>query len=273
MSKRRKALHGVMVQLDQEVADGHLNEGAHLRLCNRLKRAFDATSGKRKHIESYLLETLEEDPIATMSVPIKYRTIIECPMFLTALFERKRAACKDGKIPTIWWEDLLAGIVTEWLFDNLEDREFLSHARGVVGILLATDNEVLPHLEKHLDKIGMKPSLLFALKPIADYEEGWPDVTHALNADARFIRWLLKDDGYSEEDKAQLLEWAFEYADKDAHLDDSWLEAMGLRNIVEVMSCLVSHTLGKTFAQAREMIYAKRVDQPAQESNELTSAP
>jgi hypothetical protein len=199
MSKRRKALHGVMKQLDSEVAEGHLNEGAHLRLCNRLKRAFDATSGKRKHIESYLFETLEDDPIATMSVPLKYRTIIECPTFLATLLERKRAACTGGTIPDVWWEDLLAGIASDWIFDDLADRDFLSHARGVVSVLLVTDGEVLAHLEKHLTKLGTKPSALFALKPIEGYEEGWPDVSHALNADARFIRWLLKDDGYPEE--------------------------------------------------------------------------
>ena len=252
-----------MEQLEKEVEDGHMNEGAHLRLSKRLRRVFLATPGKRKHIRSYLLEVLTEDPIAAMSVPMKYRTILESPEFLGELFRAKRTALNEASttyvatIPDVWWEDLLSGVVPEWIFDSLEDVDFLIHARGIVGILLATDDEVLPHIEKHLDRQSIKPSVLFALKNPEGYHDGAPDVSHMLNADARFIRWLLKDTAYSEADRAQLQEWAFEYSDPETHKDATWREALGLRHMMDVMSCVLSCALGKSFAEAREMALLK----------------
>ena len=280
MSKRRKALHGVMSQLEQEVEQGNANSGALVRVSKKLKLAFNATSDKQRHIRAYLQEVLVDDPLAAMSVPVKYRhDILECPNFLARLFRAKRKAANAGTddfvpIPDLWWADFLAGTVCEWIFDddNLDDPEFLSHARGVVGILVATDDETLPHMEKHLDRLGVAPSKLFATKNPEGYSEGLPETHHVLNADCRMIRWLLKDPAYSEADRAQLKEWAFDYSEPEAHRDPSWREAMGLRNIVDVMSCVISRSLGKSFAEAREMAIAKYKDEPGTASEREASA-
>lgn len=264
MSKRRKALHGVMEQLDQEVADGHVNEGAHLRLCKRLKRAFDAAPNKLKHIKSYLLEVMTDDPIAAISVPLKYRhCILESPEFLSSLLDLKRkesgsTADDIAPIPAHWWGDLLTGVAPDWIFMQLHDRDFLLLARGIVGILLATDDEALPHVEAHLDGLGVKPSALFALAVPEGGTEGVdPEVTHVLEADARFVRWLLKDETYTEDEQKQLREHAFDFSDPDVHRDASWLKAMGLRDTMDVMACVVSRALGRTFHEARERAIAQ----------------
>jgi hypothetical protein len=260
MSKRRKALHGVLEQLTTEVEGGHVNEGAHVRLSKKLKAAFCATPSKRKHIRSYLREVLTDDPIAAISVPIKYRTILEGPEFLASLFRRKREELDEPTIPDTWWEDLLSGVAPEWIFEQLEDVDFLQHARGIVGVLIATDDEVLPHLEKHLDRMKIKPSALISVKNPEGYGEGWPEATHLFNADCRIIKWILKDDAYSEEDRKQLMEWSFDHSDPDMHRDPSWREALGLRGLMDVMSCVISRALGKSFAEAREMAMAKYGD-------------
>ncbi len=144
MSKRRKALHGVMEQLEKEVADGHVNEGAHVRLCKRLKKAFNASGDKRKHIKEYLLEALTDDPIASMSVPVSYRDIMEDPDFLQELVKKKGEDTADGKVPDEWWRDLLSGLLPDWMLDQIADTDFLVGSRGIVGVLLAADIDALP---------------------------------------------------------------------------------------------------------------------------------
>ena len=262
MSKRRKALHGVMEQLEKEVEDGHVNEGAHVRLCKRLKKAFNASGDKRKHIKEYLLETLTDDPIASMSVPVGYRDIMEDPDFLQELVKKKGADCTDGKVPDQWWSDLLSGLLPDWMLDQIADTDFLVGSRGIVGVLLAADIDALPHLEAHLDASDVEASALFSLtNPEEGWEEGFPDTQDMLTADARFVRWLLKKPNiYSEEDKKKLQEWAFDYSTPSIHQDAGWREAMGLRTMMDVMSCVVSRALGKTFHEAREMVLEKYPD-------------
>jgi len=263
MSKRKTVLHEVMEQLDKEVEEGNLNEGAHLRLCKRLKTAFDEAPTRRKHIKSYLLDTLLDDPIAALSVPVKYRSILDCPKFLTALFDAKRK--ESDPISEVWWADLLEGLVPAWVFDHLDDNDFLCNVRGVVGILLATDDDTLVPLEKHLDKHKITPTKLFALEPTQGYAEFWPNVSHVLGADARFIRWLLADDGYSEAEKKQLREYAFDHSEHSAHTDEGWRAAMGFGDMIQVVSCVTNRALGKSFEEARAMALAKYANEPSVE--------
>lgn len=270
MSKRSKALHGVMSQLQKEAEDGNVNTGALVRVSKKLKTAFNATSDKQQHIRAYLQEVLVDDPLGGMSIPVKYRhDILECPSFLAQLFRAKRKAINvsvhDGQIPDIWWADFLTGAVCEWFFDddNLSDPEFLSHARAVVGILIATEDDALPHMEKHLDRLGVAPSKLFAIKNPEGYESGAPETHDILNADCRIIRWLLKDKAYSEADRKQLKEWSFDYSEPEVHKDESWRAALGFRHITDVMSCVLSRALGKSFEEALAMSIAKYPDEPA----------
>lgn len=135
MSKRRKALHAIMEQLEEEVEAGNVNEGAHLRLCKRLKRAYDAPSCRMEHIRSYLLDVLKSDPISAVSVPLKYRYFtLELPAFLAALFRAKREELNKSlagddlaedykEIPASWWEEFLMGAAPEWMFANMDDRD------------------------------------------------------------------------------------------------------------------------------------------------------
>jgi len=262
-----------MSQLQKEAEDGNVNTGALVRVSKKLKLAFNATSDKERHIKAYLQEVLVDDPLAAMSIPVKYRhDILECPNFLAQLFRAKRKALNvsvhDGKIPDLWWADFLGGTVCEWFFDddNLDDPEFLSHARGVVGILIATDDDALPHIETHLDQLKVAPSKLFAIKNPEGYARGLPETRDILNADCRIIRWLLKDKAYSEADRKQLKEWSFDYSEPDVHRDESWRTAMGFRHMVDVMSCVVSRALGKSFEEALAMSIAKHSDEPGKTS-------
>ena len=267
MSKRRAALHAVMEQLETEVEAGNVNEGAHLRLCKRLKRAYDAPSCRMEHIRSYLIDVLKSDPISAASVPMKYRYFtLELPAFLAALFRAKRTELnKDSgtddykEIPASWWEEFLMGAAPEWMFANMNDRDFLLNARAFLGILIATDDDSLCHVEAHLDRLKVKPSALF---PVAapDADSGREDlgVSHMLDADPRFVRWLLKDEAYTEDEREQLRAQAFDFSTPDVHDDAGWREALGLRNIDEVRSCVAVCALGSTFREARERVIAQR---------------
>lgn len=275
MSKRRKALHGVMEQLEKEVADGHVNEGAHVRLCKRLKKAFNASGDKRKHIKEYLLEALTDDPIASMSVPVGYRDIMEDPDFLQELVKKKGEDTADGKVPDEWWRDLLSGLLPDWMLDQIADTDFLVGSRGIVGVLLAADIDALPHLEAHLDACDVEASALFSLTdPEGGLAECYPDTQDMLTADARLVRWLLKKPNiYSEEDKKKLQEWAFDYSTPSIHQDAGWREAMGLRHMTDVISCVVSRALGKSYEEALAMSLAKYTDEPGTTSERAPQEP
>ena len=254
-SKRKRALQNALTQLEREVEEGHVNEGAHVRLSKCLKSAHDATPDDRTmHVRTFLIDMLVEDPFGAMSVPSKDRHIIEDEAFLRQLIHKKR---KGGKqIKSNWWECLLDGLLPEWMLENPDDQAIRSIFRSIAITLLRVRWHTLVPLEEHLDKLKIVPAELFFLDPPEDDEDCFGSVWQALSADARFVRWLLKGKekgGYSPAHRARLREYAFDHADKMARDDPEWLKALGLRNIMEYMGCELNRMMGSSFADARAM--------------------
>ena len=256
-SKRKRALHSAMTQLETEVEQGHVNEGAHVRLSQRLKTAHDATPDeKTRHIRQYLHESILEDPFGgTMSIPCKYRWMIEDQAFLRRLIHAKR---NKGGVPikNAWWTDLMDGMLPEWMLHRSDDHALRSIFRSITITLLRVRWHTLAHVETHLSKLNLVPADLFPLDPPENTEDYWATVWQAIEADARFVRWLLKGKdkgGYSPAHRARLREYAFDHADAMARKDPEWLKALGLRNIMEYMGCEVNRMLGSSFVDARAM--------------------
>ena len=254
-SKRKRALQNALTQLEKEVEDGNVNEGAQVRLSKKLKEAHDATPDDRdKHVRAFLIDMLVEAPFGAMCVPLDDRHIIEDEAFLRELIHAKRKDEKD--IKDYWWEALLEGLLPEWMLEDPDDQCIRSIFRCIVIKLLLVRWNTLAPLEAHLNKLKVVPAELFFLDLPADPTDCWASVWQALSADARFVRWLLKGKdkgGYSPAHRARLREFAFDHADKMARDDPEWLKALGLRNIMEYMGCELNRMLGKSFVDARAM--------------------
>jgi len=266
MSKRKASLHKVMEQLDTEVEEGSVSEGAHLRLCKLLKTAFDEAPTKEKHIKAYIQKQLLWDPFGAMCVPLKYRHLFGCSEFLKKLFDAKRK--EPGAISEGWCSDLLDGMIPEWFFNGyVDDVEFFLGVRAMTVVLLEIGDDVRIPLEKHLNKHNMTPTKLFKMRPpTEEYEDFRLYVTDALSANARFLPWILMDDGYTDEEKNQFRECAFDYSDPSMYTDANWLNAVGLKDMMHVMSCVTHRALGKSFEEARALALANDADEESVEA-------
>ena len=254
-SKRKRALHSAMAQLETEVEQGHVNEGAHVRLSQCLKTAHDATPDlKARHIRTYLIDALVENPFGSMNVPNQHRWLIEDQAFLRRLVHAKRKEAVP--IKDDWWTDLLTGLLPDWLLEDSGDFPCRSIFRSIVITLLRVRWHTLAPLEAYLDKLKVVPAELFPLDPPEEDENYFATVWQAIEADARFVRWLLKGKdkgGYSHAHRARLREYTFDHADAMARKDPEWLKALGLRNIMEYMGCELNRMLGSSFVDARAM--------------------
>lgn len=254
-SKRKRALHSAMTQLETEVEQGHVNEGAHVRLSQCLKTAHDATpDGKTRHVRAYLIDALVDNPFAAINVPLQHRWLIENQAFLRRLIQAKRK--EEVPIKDDWWADLMEGLLPEWMVEKSDDQSLRSICRATVITLLRVRWHTLSPLEAHLNKLKVVPSELFPLDPPEDTTDYYATVWDAVEDDARFVRWLLKGKdkgGYSPAQRARLREYAFDHADAMARKDPEWLKALGLRNIMEYMGCELNRMLGKSFVDARAM--------------------
>lgn len=258
-SKRKRALRRAMTQLEAEVADGQVKEGAHVRLAKRLMVAFHAPGDDgRRHVENYLLDALTDDPFGAMCVPLKHRHILEDPVFLRRLLHAKR---KQGgaPIPDEWWADFLEGFLAGWFFDDKRDQSLLDIGRSCVVLLLSTRWNTLAPTLRRLDKLALVPSELFPLGDGEDVAHGSLDVWDALASDARFVAWLLQDGaGYAPEEAERLREYAFDKADAAAQRDAGWLRALGLRDLHDVMGLHLQRMLGTGFEDARRVVVHRR---------------
>lgn len=265
----KQKLVKAMSQLDHEVANGNLNEGAHLRMCKHLKDVYDAhTNGKNRHIQKYLTAMLVDNPLGSKHVPCNYRHIMQDHKFLWQLLCAKRK--KSGApVTDKWWDDFMEGFVPEWMLQDTGDDVVMGIVRMSILVMLNAHWNTIEVIERRLNKLGMVPATLFPLnrpRPVnigdEAAEEGFElDVWYALASDARFVRWLLKDSdtGYSHEDAIQLREYAFEMADKATTRDEGWQRTLGLRNLHDVVHVELSRMLGHSFEEAREMALAQPV--------------
>lgn len=254
MSKRRRAIQDAMSALDEEVDKGGVNSGAHVRLSKCLKTVYDAENAqKTKVIRGYLLEQLVNSPFDAISVPFKYKSIVENEAFLRELVRMKR---REGTpIPQDWWVDLMEGLLPNWMLESPDDKALRSIFRATVIVLLRVRWHTLEPLMAHLNKLGIAPSELFPVNDDDDDAE-WAHVWNALRADARLVRWLLKGKdkgGYSRAHVSEIQQFSFDHADKMARDDPKWLRALGLQNIQEYMGCAVTRMLGQSFKEARAM--------------------
>jgi hypothetical protein len=248
-------LRSVLEKLDKELEDENLNEGAHLRLSNGLKEIFDANaSTKTKHIEQYLLDMLSDDPLGFMSVHHDYRSIVETPSFWRKLIVKTKKRYSDKTIPQKWWEDALEWFLPEWSSPNYPDPCVCLMRVGVI-VLLETRWNTLEPLMARLDDLKIEPSTLF---PTEDDDDDGPDVFCMLEAEPRFLRWLLKDDhAYSKKAVNALREAAFLASDKTSESDPLFVKALGLRHCFDVTHVSMSMMLGKEFKEARKMALAQ----------------
>ena len=253
-----RAFQKALTQLEKEVEEGHVNEGAQVRLSKCLKLAHDATPDDRtKHVRAFLVDMLVQAPISAMSVPLDDRHIIEDERLLRELIHAKR---KDGQEIRRLVGGPARGLCPRMLEDP-NDQGIRSIFRSIAITLLRVRWHTLAPLEAHLDKLKVVPAELFFLDLPADATDCWASVWHGLSADARFVRWLLKGKekgGYSPAHRARLREFAFDHADKMARDDPEWLKALGLRNIMEYMGCELNRMLGKSFVEARDGAVTRR---------------
>ena len=267
----KQKLHRAMSQLQTEAEKGHVNSGAHVRIANRLKSAFDAhDTRKDRCIREYLIDCFVDDPFGALSVPSEHRHLMEDPKFLRKLIHTKRK--RDGTpIEDKWWDDFMEGYLPEWMFNNPNDLILQCIARTSTVMALSARWHVLDPIERRLNKLGiaphvffpvcdMRPPALFPTGPESEEEFGL-DVWHALNTEPRFLRWLLKPDAnYSEGEVERLQEVAFDQADKTSTRDEGFLRALGLRGIVDHLYATIHRLIGKSFVESRAIVLDRLPD-------------
>jgi len=258
----KQSLHRVMAQLQTEAARGDVNTGAHVRIANRLKSAFDAHDKRKDRcIQQYMIDCLVDDPFGAMSVPSQHRHLMEDPVFLRRLIHVKRK--RDGTpIEDKWWDDFMEGYLPEWLFFQPDDVVLQCIARTCTVMALSARWHVLEPIERRLNKLGIAPHKFFPIRdgpppplfptgPDSEDEFGF-DVWNALNVEPRFLRWLLKPDAdYSESERERLQERAFDVGDKASMRDEGFLRALGLRGPNDHFYTTVHRLIGKSFVEAR----------------------
>jgi len=249
-------LRSVLEELDKELEDENLNEGAHLRISNGLKAIFDANaSTKTQHIQEYLLDTLSDDPFGFMTVHLDYRPILEKPSFWRKLIVKTKKRYGDKAIPQKWWEDALEWFLPEWSSPNYKHAPCVCLMRVGVIVLLETRWNTLEPLIARLDDLKIEPSTLF---PFEEDDDDGPGVFCMLRAEPRFLRWLLKDGhAYSKKAVNALREAALLASDKTAERDPLFVKALGLRNCFDLANVSMSLMMGGDFNEARKMALAR----------------
>ena len=249
-------LRSVLEELDKELEDENLNEGAHLRISNGLKAIFDANaSTKTQHIEEYLLDTLSDDPFGFMTVHLDYRPILEKPSFWRKLIVKTKKRYGDKAIPQKWWEDALEWFLPEWSSPNYKHAACVCLMRVGVIVLLETRWNTLEPLIARLDDLKIEPSTLF---PVEEDDDDGPGVFCMLRAEPRFLRWLLKDGhAYSKPAVNALRKSALLASDKTAERDPLFVKALGLRNCFDLANVSMNMMMGGDFNEARKMALAR----------------
>ena len=267
----KQTLHRVMAQLQTEAEKGDVKTGAHVRIANRLKSAFDAHDKRNDaYIQEYLIDCLVYDPFGAMSVPSQHRHLMEDPFFLRKLIHTKRK--RDGTpIDDKWWDDFMEGYLPEWMFFQSDDVVLQCIARTCTVMALGARWHVLEPIERRLNKLGIAPHKFFPIRdgpppslfptgPDSEDEFGL-DVWNALDIEPRFLRWLLKPDAdYSESERERLQERAFDKGDKASMRDERFLHALGLRGLADHLYATIHRLLGKSFAESRAIVLDKLPD-------------
>ena len=257
----KRKLHLALEQLEREVEQGHVNEGAHVRLSKCLKDAFNARDdGGKQQLEAYLVEQLVHDPWCMSAIPFDYREIVEDKHFLRRLI-RARCAKYGRPIKQDWWDCLMEGYLADWMVGTEADEDpgALWDVRfNVIVMLQVRGGNALKQVERRLDALKVRPEELFPADLPPDHTQ--PDVWCALRVEPRFLRWLLNPGGVpshgystSKMEVRDLQEFAFDHGDSKSGLDAGYLKALGLRNKHEFMSCSLSRALGKSFEEGRTM--------------------
>jgi len=267
----KQKLQRVMSQLQTEAEKGHVKTGAHVRIANRLKSAFDVhEKHKSRCIQEYMIDCFVDDPFGALSVPSEHRHLMEDPNFLRKLIHTKRK--RDGApIEDKWWDDFMEGYLPEWMFNDPDDLVLQCIARTCTVMALSARWHVLEPIERRLNKLGIaphkffpcthaRPPTLFPTGPDSEEEFGL-DVWHALETEPRFLRWLLKPDAeYTNGERERLQERAFDQGDKASTRDEGFLRALGLRGIADHLYATVHRLIGKSFLESRAIVLDRLPD-------------
>ena len=242
-------LRGVLDELDDEAEKGNVNSGAHVRLMNSLKKLYDAKkTTQRLHVEGFLVDALSEDPFGMGMVPMDYREIVEQPRFWRSLLARTRELSETNSIEKDWWSAIMSGFLPVWATDD--DGSLLVLLRVSVHTLLRVKSHTMRPMIERLDQLELQPSELFPFKFDLESFEG-PCVLTVVDADPRFIGWLLQDGhGYDREEVKAIREFAFRMADGAVQRDRRFQKALGLRGVADVLHVSLSMTLGMDFDAA-----------------------
>jgi len=245
-------LRGVLDELDDEAEKGNVNSGAHVRLMNSLKKLYDAKkTTQRLHVEGFLVDALSEDPFGMGMVPMDYREIVEQPRFWRSLLARTRELSETNSIEKDWWSAIMSGFLPSWATPNYDDDgSLLVLLRVSVHTLLRVKSHTMRPMIERLDQLELQPSELFPFKFDLETFEG-PCVLTVVDADPRFIGWLLQDGhGYDREEVKAIREFAFRMADGAVQRDRRFQKALGLRGVADVLHVSLSMTLGMDFEDA-----------------------
>ena len=245
-------LRGVLDELDDEAEKGNVNSGAHVRLMNSLKKLYDAKkTTQRLHVEGFLVDALSEDPFGMGMVPMDYREIVEQPRFWRSLLARTRELSETNSIEKDWWSAIMSGFLPVWATPNYDDDgSLLVLLRVSVHTLLRVKSHTMRPMIERLDQLELQPSELFPFKFDLESFEG-PCVLTVVDADPRFIGWLLQDGhGYDREEVKAIREFAFRMADGAVQRDRRFQKALGLRGVADVLHVSLSMTLGMDFEDA-----------------------
>lgn len=283
MSKRKRALQNMMTQLEEEVENGHVNEGAHVRLSAALKKAHDATGdgSRTRHIREYLIDQVVQVPESISSVTVSAaNNLVNKPEFLERVIVERWRRSPDKGITDAWFDDLLRGVIEPGLFDTGDLHCSARHAIYLVletSLGFARNDILLSALMRHLNRYAPKPSEVFPLGP-SDRElreddngidsEELPDVFGALSVNADFISWLLKpcrngctEHGYTYAEVERLRMFAFVYGLDRGPTSATWRCALGLRHMDDARACHRCVRNGYTFAQALALVENLPVEQ------------
>ena len=284
---RKRVLQDAMAALEEETEKDNVKEGAHLRISNLLKRAYNnSDESKGRHIEEYLTEQLIIWPhTIEFLTPEVSNTTARDPNFLTGLVTAKRASSATRTINDWWWNDLMAGLLEKSVFDLGDQHSAARHDLYRLAQFCNQCPDALGHLENRLDRMGApQPYELFPCGPLEreHREDGHeidecelPDVWDMLARLPRFIGWLLRPNsgltihGYDDQEVARLKQFAFvwgtgglitdELGDDETRdcRDEGWLRVLGLRDWTDITVCEKLIQEGWTFAEAYEFVKNK----------------
>ena len=273
---RKRHLTELQEQLDQEAADGHVNDGAYSRLSKHLKTAYEHPTAPVSDqafgfIYAYLIEQLVEHPESAALVPKKLRGIIDTPKFVRALISMrikrtKEAGGEEDEWRTGWLDEFLKGMFPQdTMLDEETPNEFdRPWFQKVVLCLLEARRDLVEPLMEFMNQVEVYPS--HAAHGIGHGRTHLDNLPKMLTHEPRFLWWLFNpgtvdDFTYEPWEVRMLQQHAYDHRDKTLdQRNPKFLGALGLRGIGDLKSCETHTTLRhlpKTFAEAKAIVLAR----------------